>query len=113
MILFFKNKIIRFTLIFSIIFNLLSWILFYFRIRISTEPIILRYNIYTGISLIGPWYYVFYFSLAGLLILILNFILAKKFFLEKRILAYALAIISLICQTLILLYGVLIVVINS
>lgn len=113
MILFFKNKFIRFTLSLGIIFNILSWILFYFRIPISVEPIILRYNIYTGISLIGPWYSVFYFSLAGVLILILNFILAKKFFLNKRILAYALSTVALICQTLILLYGVLIVVINS
>jgi hypothetical protein len=113
MILFFKNKIIKWSLNSSLFLNLLSWLLFYFRIPNRVEPIVLRYNIYTGINLIGAWQNIFLFSLAGLIIIILNFILAKKFFLSDKGLSLALSLTALISQIIILLYGVLIVVINS
>lgn len=113
MVLYFKNKIIRWSLIFSIIFNILLWILFYFRIPIQIEPIILRYNIYVGINLIGPWQNVFYFPLAGLLIIILNFILAKWVYKKDRLPANFLVITALISQIILLVLGVLLVMMNA
>jgi len=112
MILYFKDKIIRWSLGFSIVFNLLVWVLFYFRIPIQVEPIALRYNIYVGINLIGPWHHVFWFPLAGLIIIIFNFILAKKLFKSEKILAHFLTLTALICQILLSVHGVLIVMMN-
>ena len=113
MILFFKDKIIKISLILSLIFNLLTWVLFYFRIPIQVEPIVMRYNIYVGINLIGEWWQIYYLSGFGLLIILLNFILAKKIFKKDKLPAQWLAIVCLICQLIILTYGVLIVIMNS
>ena len=112
MVLYLKDKIIKWNLIFSVILNLLLWVLFYFRIPVQTEPIVLRYNIYAGINLIGPWYNIFYFSLTGLIIIILNFSLGKFIFRHNKLLAHFLAITALICQIVLLGYGMLIVMIN-
>ena len=112
MILYFKNRIVRWSLISSIVLNLLLWILYYFRIPIQTEPIVLRYNIYAGINLIGPWYNVFYFPLAGIILIVLNFILGKFLFKRSKLIAEFLAITALICQIILLAFGILIVMIN-
>ena len=113
MILFFKDKIIKFNLIGSLLVNILLWVLFYFRIPFQVEPIILRYNIYVGINLIGPWWHIFYFSLAGLGVIFLNFILAKLIYKKNRLLAHFLVFISLICQIILLIEGILLVMMNG
>ncbi len=112
MILYFKDKIIRWCLVFSIIFNILFWVLVYFRIPIQTEPLALRYNIYTGINLIGPWYNVYFFPLAGLGIIIFNFALAKIIFKKDKLAAHFLVATALICQIILLIFGGLLVMIN-
>ncbi len=113
MIFYFKDKIIKYNLIASLILNILLWVLFYFRIPIQIEPLILRYNIYVGINLIGNWYSVFNFSLIGLLIIILNFVLAKIIYKKDKLLAHFLIITALICQIVLLIWGVVIVMVNG
>ena len=110
--LLFKNKTIKYSFWLSIVLNLLVWILFIFRIPASDTPVVLGYNIYVGINFIGPWYNVYYFSLAGLLIIVLNFILIKRFFKREILLAQFFAVSALICQIILIIYGVLIAVIN-
>jgi len=110
--LLFKDKTIRYSFWASLVLNLLVWVLFVFRMPVSDKPIVLGYNIYVGINFIGPWYNIFYFSLAGLLIIALNFILIKKIFKMEKLLAQFFAVGALICQVILMIYGVLIAVIN-
>lgn len=112
MILYLKDRIVKWSLIFSIILNILLWVLFYFRIPVQVEPIALRYSIYVGINLIGPWHRVFWFAIIGILIGVLNFILAKKIFNKNKLLAHFLVITALLCQMILLIYGVIIVMVN-
>lgn len=111
--LYFKDKIIKWSLIASIILDALLLALIYFLIPIRVEPIVLRYNIYVGISLIGPWYQAFYLPLAGLIIIILNFLLARMMFLKEKILAYVLAIVTIVCQLFLLANSILLVIVNG
>ena len=111
--LFLKDKIIKYSLIASVILNLLLWILFYFRIPIQVDPIALRYNIYVGINMIGAWWKIYYFPLIGLIIILLNRFLAKKFFYKDKLIARLLVVTILISQLILLTYGALIVIINS
>ncbi len=113
MILFLKDKIIKWNLIASLILNILLWVLLYFRTPVQIEPLALRYNIYVGISLIGLWYYVFYFSLIALLIIILNFSLAKFFYKQNKLLTHFLAVTSSICQLILLAWAVIMVMVNG
>ncbi|MBU4360353.1 hypothetical protein L6278_01500 [Candidatus Parcubacteria bacterium] len=113
MILFFKDKIIKWNLVASLLLNILLWILLYFRIPIQIEPLALRYNIYVGINLIGNWYSVFYFSLIGLLIIILNFGLSKLLYKKNKLLTHWLATTALICQLILLAWAVIMVMVNG
>ena len=112
-ILYLKDKIIYWNLGAALTVNLFLWALFYFRIPIQVEPIVLRYNIYVGINLIGSWQNVFYFPLAGLGIILLNFILAKIFYKPDKLAAYFLVLGALIAQIILFVFGALIVMINA
>ena len=111
--LYFKDKIIKWSLIVSIALAIIHLALIYFRIPVRVEPIVLRYNIYVGISLIGPWYQAFYLPLMGFVIIIFNFLLAKMMFLKEKTLAYVLAIVAIVCQISLLTTGALLVIVNS
>ena len=112
MVLYRKDKFIKINFFVSLVINILAWILFYFRTPVQMEPIILRFNIYVGINLIGPWYEVFYFSAIGLLIILINFLLARWSFKRDRNLAYFLVATATLSQIIILIYGTLLMMVN-
>ena len=72
--LFFSNKTISLNLILSMLLNLIIWAGFYLQVTPRVEPVALRYSIYFGIDLIGPWWHVFVFPVIGFVILVVNFI---------------------------------------
>lgn len=113
MSLYLKDKPISFSLIAGLVINFALWLLLYFRIPIQIEPIVLRFNIYVGINLIGPWHNAFYFPLIGLLIIILNFILARLIFKKDRLSAHFLMTTALMAQIILLIFGGLIVMMNA
>ncbi len=110
---YFKDKIIKWNLIFGLVINLLLWLLMYFRMPIQVEPIVLRYNIYVGINLIGPWYAAYYFPAVGLLIFLINFIFGRLLYKKDYLLPRLLATVSLLCQIILLSIGALLVIANS
>jgi len=111
--LFFKDKIIKWSLITSIVLELALLTLIYFKIPVRVEPIVLRYNIYVGISLIGSWWQAFYLPLFGLIIIILNFLLAKMMFFKEKILAHVLSIATIVCLIGLLGEGILLATVNG
>src|SRR4030042_1891246 len=86
---FLKDKIIIANLIASLIFLLLFKIGFKFN---SSSQLFLHYNIYFGIDWIGSWYKIYIYPFAGLLIFIINFLLAIYFYENTKITSYNLAI---------------------
>lgn len=110
---YFKDKIIKQNLIIGLILNLLLWLLVYFRLPIQVEPIILRYNIYVGINLIGPWYQAYFLPLAGLVVFLLNFFIGRSVFKKDFLLARILSLVATICQIILLFTAVLLAIVNS
>lgn len=108
-----KNKIIRWNFIISFILNLLLWLFLYWRIQPQVEPVVLRSNIYFGISLIGEWWRVFSWPLIGLIILIINFILANIFIKDQRFLAYFLILTATLCQMILIIISLFAVLLNG
>lgn len=111
--LYFKDKFIRWGLISSLLLNLFLWVILYNRIPIQVEPLVLRYNIYVGINLIGSWWQVFYLPLIGLAIIFFNFLLAKMMFVKEIFLARLLAVMTFICQIFLAMIVILLTIING
>ena len=80
--LFFKDKNILINLILSFGIFLFTLIFLYFKIEPQVKPVALKYTIYFGISMIGPWYYVFFVPLIGIISILINFITAYLIFLK-------------------------------
>ena len=108
-----KNKTYRWNFFVSAILNLMTWIFLYWQIQPQVEPVVLRYNIYFGINLIGPWWQVFWWPLLGLIILIVNFILANWMLRNNRFLSYFLVYTATLCQILLAVVSFFAVLING
>jgi hypothetical protein len=96
---FFLSGLVQWSLIASIILNVANWgFLFYF-IRPVDFPIILHYNVYFGVDIIGKWLEAYYLPLIGDIMLIVNAILGYMFYLQKeRVVAHLLLLATFFVQ---------------
>jgi len=77
------------------------------------EFVVLHYNIYFGIDLVGEWYRVFNIAYLGLTIFLVNFILGGLVYLKEKIVANFLTLGTFFCLGLLSVASLLIVLINS
>jgi len=110
---FFKNNIIKLLLISSLILNIGLFLFFYFFIKRSDIPIVLHYNVDWGVDYFGEVKNIFILPLAGLIIFLLNSVLALRLWLKAKSMAYFLAAISLISEIFLWLAGIALYIINS
>ncbi len=109
---FFKDKFILISLILVFFLNLLIWVLLFIKIPHSTEPVVLHYNIYFSIDLIGDWRRVFTVPLTGLIILLINSFLSYIIYQKSRLVAYFLTGASLVLHFFLLIASAAIIFIN-
>ena len=110
---FFRNNIIKSLFISSLILNFGLFLFFYFFIKRSDIPIVLHYNVDWGVDYFGEVKNIFILPLAGLIIFLLNGILALKLWLKAKSMAYFLAAITLISEIFLWLAGIALYIINS
>lgn len=77
---FFENVIIRMLLLASSLPVFLSLAMLIYFIRPSETPIVLHYNVYFGVDLLGIWWQVYALPLLGALFLLGHFLLARRFY---------------------------------
>lgn len=107
-----RDRLIQISLAACAVLNLAAWIavpLFFWQFK---EYIILQYNIYFGISSLGPWGMLFLFPLATLLASIVNFALAFLFFLQNKLMSHYLAVAAVALNLISLFALILIIYIN-
>lgn len=97
----FSNKLIRLLAILSLFINLLISTLFFIKIGFRSN-IPLHYNVYFSIDLIGNWYQLLIIPFFGLMVLVVNFILAMFTYLKEKMLSYFLVGSALVIQILLL-----------
>lgn len=86
---FWGNSFVRSFLILSGLFLSVSFGILLFFIRPREAPIVLHYNVYFGVDLLGAWWQAYLLPIGGILILLAHLILARFFYREKdRIAAY-------------------------
>lgn len=96
---FFRSALVQWVLIGALIINFINWGLIAYFIRPVDFPIILHYNVYFGVDVIGAWWQVYFLPLIGLLILSVNTILGFLFYQQKeRIVAHLLVLAVFIVQ---------------
>ena len=95
------------------VINTVLWGLLLWRFAGATEFIILQYTIYFGISALGPWYQILLLPLSGLLIGILNFWLAMRWYLHEALMSYCLVVTAVAVNALLMTAGIFLIYINS
>lgn len=94
-----KNLIVRWLLAGTIFLNVSNWVLMAVFIRPVDFKIILHYNVYFGVDLIGDWWQPYILPSMGTLFLAVNLMVAHRFYGRKeRIASYILLLASLMIQ---------------
>lgn len=110
---FFRNNIIKSLLVSSLIFNIGLFLFFYFFIKRSDIPIVLHYNVDWGVDYFGEVKTIFTLPFVGLVIFLLNGILALRLWVRMKSLAYFLVSITLVSEIFLWLAGIALYIINS
>lgn len=96
---FFKNKSLLTLFIFSIVINILNFLFLFYFIKKLNNLIILHYNVYLGVDLMGDSDQVFLIPIVGLFFALINLCLAIYFFSKKeRMLSHILSLTTFIVQ---------------
>lgn len=96
-----RDKIITINLGLSLFINVILWIALILNFWHVNEFVVLRYNIYFGISAFGFWYNLLWLPLSGLIILLINFLLSFYFYKNQKFLSYLLVFTALCSQVII------------
>lgn len=110
---YFKNAIVVWLLLFSLAFNLANWIILGIFIQPIDLPIILHYNVYFGVDMMGNYKEVFILPLIGIILLLVNFFLSRHLYEKKeRIASYLLLMAALMIQLALIVSSVSVIIIN-
>lgn len=110
---YFKRTIVIWLVILSLAINLSEWIILKIFVQPVDFPIILHYNVYFGVDMVGNHKSVFLIPLIGLALFLVNFLLSLYFYRSKeRIASYLLLMTALMIQLSLLVAALSIIIIN-
>ncbi|HEX8973915.1 MAG TPA: hypothetical protein VF817_00305 [Patescibacteria group bacterium] len=96
---FFRSGLVHWVLIGSLILNIANWGAMAYFIRPVDFPLVLHYNVYFGVDMIGAWWQLYFLPLIGLVILLINAFLGYLFYGQKeRIVAHMLMLATFLVQ---------------
>lgn len=96
---YFRNPLVLWILILSLMANLADWLILKIWIRPIDAAIILHYNVYFGVDVTGEWRQVFWAPAIGLILFGINLLLSIYFYNRKeRIASYLLLLAILMIQ---------------
>lgn len=107
-----RDRFIIASFIISIMFLTFSFAVIPFSFWNFKDYIVLHYNIYFGISSLGSWAMLFLLPLSGLIVLIINSILAVILYLRRYLLTYFLSFATVFFNLIVLISVILIIYIN-
>lgn len=108
-----QSRIVLWLLFSALVGNLADWAIILIFIRPTVPTIILHYNVYFGVDMMGDWRWVFILPGIGLLLLIINNSLAMYFYSNKeRIASYILLMAALMVQLSLLIATLSVIIIN-
>ncbi|MFH0929734.1 MAG: hypothetical protein V1814_00595 [Candidatus Moraniibacteriota bacterium] len=94
------DPVIFFSLVFAILVNAGLWVTLFWTVAPTDTPIILHYNIYFGVDVIGGWKSLFFMPTLAAGLLFLNAVLSRYFYYKEKMAAYLFAGTALVLQIL-------------
>lgn len=96
---YFRSSLVQWVIIGALFLNIANWLAIAFFIRPVDFPIVLHYNVYFGVDVIGAWWQVYSLPAIGLIILLVNSSLGYLFYKQKeRIITHLLMLGTFIVQ---------------
>lgn len=96
---YFKSAIAIWLIILSLAVNLIEWIILKIFVRPVDFPIIIHYNVFFGVDMMGDYKLLFILPLIGFALFLINFFLSVYFYRHKeRIASYLLLMTALMIQ---------------
>jgi len=96
---FWRNILVRILCGVSLALNAVSWLVLLFLVSPTRDRVILHYNVYLGVDIVGAPYQVYWVPAVGLLFWSVNFGLAHFLYKHReRIAAYALLLVNVMLQ---------------
>lgn len=94
---FYGNTLVRFSLLAAAVLQFAGFALLAFFVRPQQSIVIVHYNVYFGVDLIGDWGQVFIVPFVSLAFVCVNTVLAQWFHAQKeRVASYALLLASVL-----------------
>lgn len=84
---FWRSALVQWILIGTLFLDATSWAVVIYYIRPVDLPIVIHYNVYLGVDVIGDWWQVYFLPIISNMFLIVNTILAHTFYQKKERLA--------------------------
>jgi hypothetical protein len=110
---FFKSQIVVWLLVVSLIANLVDWLSLVIFVKPVDFPIILHYNVYFGVDMLGDWRRVYLLPLLGLILFVINLFLSLYFYKQKeRIASHILLMATLMLQLSLIVASISVIIIN-
>lgn len=110
---FFQSHIVVWLIILSLVANLVDWVVLKIFVKPVDFSLILHYNVYFGVDVMGGYREVFVLPVIGLGLFLINFWLALYFYRQKeRIASYLLLMAALMIQLSLLVASASIIIIN-
>lgn len=106
------DKLVYFSLFFSFLLNFIIWFLIIIAFWNADEYVILQYNMYFGISSFGHWFGLLMLPVMGLIITLINGFLSFQIYLEYRILARILSVMTTLINIILIIVVSLLIYIN-
>ena len=110
---FFKNTTNQLLISSSLLLNIALFLFFHFFIKQSDIPIVLHYNIDWGVDYFGEVKSIFALPAVGIIIFLLNGVLALKLWGKNRILSYFLTTATFLTQGFLIISGIALYLINK
>lgn len=93
-----RSRFLSYGTALALLVNCSSWLFLTGRIAPQEQHIALHYNIYFGIDLVGPWWYLILLPIAGVATLLVNLFLSVILLKREKVLAYFLTVTSILVQ---------------
>jgi len=107
---FWGNSSHRFLFLGSFVLNLFLFFYIFFTFSQEESLILLRYDLFSGVTVFGSWIRFLALALLGLLIFLFNSFLSSRFYENKEFrLSFALLVVSFLVQLILILHLLLIV----
>lgn len=110
---YFQSYVVIWLLALSVIANISNWVVLKLFIKPVDFPIILHYNVYFGVDMVGSWKQVYFLPALGIGLFLVNAALSVYFYRQKeRIASYLLLLATLMIQLSLIVASVSVIIIN-